>query len=181
VAGFTHHDEIAQRMKPAVRRLRNDRVVRREQRVDQAIDESGVLKAAAVIGLPLVIIRGTTKDTNASTSDTVNWTDYLRYPITLPDVTSLWGALIEAEFRAGSSDGTSIDAQLLVNSTILDTLTRTAPTSSAAPIFLQGEVFGAKALSGGDDHELLVRFKSDSGGTITVNNCRLRFLATREK
>lgn len=177
---YSHHDEIAQKIAPAIHRMRSRDVRQREARVDQAIDESGGLKAAALLNLPLILIRSAKSTATISTASTTVFGNLIHYTMTFPDVTSRWAATIEAEFRATVSDGTSIDTELVLNGQVIDSTTRSAPSSGGAPFFLSADVFGPTGIIGGGDADFILRVKSDTGGTIAASNGRLKIFATRE-
>jgi hypothetical protein len=148
--------------------------------MDHAIDESGGVKAAAIAGIRLIVAGGNADTTSRNTASTAVYTEAEALTDYLPDERARWSVLVDGDLRATVSDGTNADIELLVNGAVVDTVTRPASSTVPTPFFLLGNLHGPNALPGDQEVEFVLRFKSDTGGTVTVGLQRLRYFCFRE-
>lgn len=177
---FTHEDRIHQALKPFAEELVGGEAARRRVRIDRALDESGRLKGTALTGVPLIVANGDANSTSRNTASTSIWEVCFDLTDNLPDDRSRWSILVDADLRLTVSDSTSADVELLVNGDAVDSVTRSASSSVPTPFFLFGRLAGALALAGGQEVTFGLRFKSDTGGTVTVGMQRIRYFCFRE-
>lgn len=177
---FTSHERIHQALRPIGDRLAGGDAARRRVRLDRALDDAGKLKASALTGVQLIVLGGDANQTSRNTASTTVFTEALKLTDNLPDERSRWVVQVDADLRATVSDSTNADVELLVNGQVVDSLDRSATASATAPFFLFGLLAGADAIPGGQPIEFILRFKSDTGGTVTVGMQRLRYFCFRE-
>lgn len=177
---FTDNERAHRAFRPVANRLVGGDAARRRARIEKAIDDSGHINPPALVGIPLVVANARGDQTSRNTSNTSVYTTALTLTESLPDESSRWVVVVDGDLRATVSDGTSADVELLVNSTVLQLVTRPGSSTVPTPFFLAGRLAGADAVAGGQDITFTLRFKSDTGGTVTVGLQRLRYFCYRE-
>jgi hypothetical protein len=171
---YTGHDRLARLLAPVMPDLMPPAEIDTFRRVRRALDGSGFVDADAVPPLGQVIVNAALDDTTYNSTSTSAWTTCVEVTQSLPPGT--WSLVALAMSRGGHSAGTSIDYRITVNGDAYGEITRTAPTSSAAPFFSLATVAG---IPGGTDVVVLAEFKCDAGSTATISDSVLTTIYLR--
>lgn len=174
MARLTGEDRLTRIIAPVMRDLMPAAEIDRWKRVDRAVDGSGAIAPDAIPPLGHVLISAILDDTLYSSTSTSAWTTCAELTQSL--LTGTWTLVALAESRGGHSAASSIDYRISVNGDAYGEITRTAPSSSAAPFFSLATVSG---LPGGSDVIVAAEFKCDSGSTASVSDSRLTTIYLR--
>ena len=170
----TGDDTLTRILAPAMPAIMPASELKRWKRVDFALDDSGFVNIDAVKVIGGLLVSATLDDTLVTSTSTSAYTTCVSTTITLGDGT--WTVMAQAASRGSHSAGTSIDYRLNIDGTAYNEITRTAPTSGAAPFFTVATVTG---MAGGSDVAIAVEFKCDAGSTATITDSTLSVTAIR--
>jgi hypothetical protein len=171
---YSGNDTLTKIVAEAMPSLMPASEMRRWKRIDHAIDDSGYVNVEAVQLLGALYVAFLIDDTTYNSATTADFTTCCEANIELGNGT--WTLNVQAQSRGGHSAGTSIDYRLRIDGLGYTTVTKSAPTTHAAPITTNEIVSG---LDGGRSVNILAEFKCDTGATATVSNTTLQIIGIR--
>lgn len=146
----------------------------RRKRVDTAIDGSGYIDPNAVQILGSLQITSTLDATAYNSTSTSVYTECVETTMTLGEGT--WTLIVNVMSRGVHSAGTSIDYRLNIDGDAYNEISRSAPTSAAAPFLTTATV---TAQAGDSEVHIAAEFKCATGSTATISSSVLTVIALR--
>jgi hypothetical protein len=171
---FTGEDRLTAIVAQAMPALIPVSDIKRWKRVDRAIDASGYIDPSSVQLLGNLYMAFLLDDTQYVTTSTTVYTTCIEANPEIGNGT--WTLYVQAQSRGNLSAVTNIDYRLSIDGVTYGEISRSAPSTSAAPFFTNAIVTD---VDGGRSVNVLAEFKCASAATATVNDSTLQIIAIR--
>jgi hypothetical protein len=167
----THEDALTKMWLPAMRSMRPAGQVMQEKAVRRAITDDGYIEPDAILPGSTVIVDFDSASNTDSSSDTVNFTDYMTTTIHLPE--GVWTLKTMGGLTGSLSGASNMNSQILLNSN--------ASANYQIPLAIgeMASVFPRHFLAEVSGDVLLQLMFRPSAGTLTIEAGYWLFRAER--
>jgi hypothetical protein len=171
---YTGNDTLTKIVAEAMPSLMPATEMKRWKRIDHAISDDGYINVDALVILGSLYVAFLFDNTTYNSTSTAVFTSCIEAN---PDIgNGTWTLNVQANSRGAHTTGTGINYRLMIDGTAYNEIFKTAPTTHAAPFFVNAVVPG---IDGGRSVNILAEFKCDSAATATISDTTLQIIAVR--